>query len=301
MRRTGDKKREDKLGRRLYCLVDGVLTPMVYNYTDNQDSNLVYHDDLYVTSDHRLRTQQNLKGSKSLVTKIQEGNSQISPVAIFDYTFGFKGVTSDGIEDWLSSVDANRLNQSDNNKRPDVGANNGGVNGFVPANFVQSNFDFFSLTSTVTLSGDFTMFFFIKAIPNPLPKKVRLLGKSDDNDMYFSIGESVNKSYKISFASGSTAEAAISTPYWESHSTKILITVQRKSDALIIRENGTQVFTGTTPTSDFVFDQFGKLGNDGFETFNGNVYHFSAYNGHISSQLTQMEDSIITQSLLATE
>ena len=298
---------QDTLKDKVFATIDGVLQPIVYDSTQIDGS--VNKQNVFLTPQERILKRNNASNTKSVstvqelvVTDGVETAVQTTPLFVFDYQRGFADVTSGGnIKTWLSSVGSNKLTQSDANKRPDVGANGGGINRVVPANFVQPNFDFLSLSSTVTLSGDFTMFFFIIAIPFPLPKKVRLLGKSDDNDMYFSIGESINKSYKISFASGSTAEAAISTPYWESHSTKILITVQRKSDALIIRENGTQVFTGTTPISDFVFDQFGKLGNDGFETFNGNVYHFSAYNTLISTNLEDLENSIITQSLLATE
>ena len=298
---------QDTLKDKVFATVDGVLQPIVYDA--NNIDGTTNKQSVFMTPTQRLLKRKNASNTKSVSTVIEsevadgvETAVQTTPLFVFNYQRGFSEVTSGGnIKTWLSSIGSNSLTQSDANKRPDVGHNGGGVNRVVPANFVQPNFDFFSLSNTVTLSGDFTMFFFIIAIPNPLPKKFRLLGKSDDNDMYFSIAESANKSYKISFASGSSVQASISTKYWQSHSTKLLITLQRKSNTLIIRENGTQVFTGTTPTSDFVFDQFGKLGNDAFETFNGNVYHFSAYNSLISNNLEDLENSIITQASLAKE
>jgi hypothetical protein len=78
-----------------------------------------------------------------------------------------------------------------------------------------------------------------------------------------------------------------------------LITIQREGSKVYIRENGTQVATGTIPTSDFVFDQFGKIGNVSIPTFNGSLYHFSLYDGYISNELQSIENSIIKKASLA--
>lgn len=67
------------------------------------------------------------------------------------------------------------------------------------------------------------------------------MGKSDDNDMYFSIGETDDKSYVLSFSSGSSVECD-DTGYWTptTGSSKILITLQRSGTKLYIREDGKQ-------------------------------------------------------------
>ncbi len=300
---------------KVFATVDGVLEPIVYD-TKNTDGTTL-KDDVVLTPDSRLLKRKTARNTVSVstvqeivsttTTTPQKGTvvtkSEVTaiPSFVYEYRSGFSKITSNQVETWDSSFGRNTLTQSDANKRPDVGFDGKGTNKFVPASFVQENFDFLTFTTTETLSGDFTIFISIKAIPYPLPKLFRLLGKSDDNDMYLSIGESANKSYKISFASGSTVEVPISSLYWESHNTRVVVTIQRKSNVLTIRENGTQVFTGTTPTSDFVFDQLGKLGNDGFNTFNGNIYHISAYNTFISTNLERFENSIIKQTSLATE
>jgi len=110
--------------------------------------------------------------------------------------------------------------------------------------------------------------------------------------MYFSAGDVGNKSYKLSFSSSSSVTFDSSTFYYTPSSSPLLISVIRSKDQLTIRENGVEVGTQTCPTSDFVFDQFGRTGNIDL-SFNGGVWHFSAYDGVIKSKLIQVEDSII--------
>ena len=80
---------------------------------------------------------------------------------------------------------------------------------------------------------------------------------------------------------------------------KILITLQRSGTTLYIRENGVQVASETTPTTDFIFNQFGIRGGLTSDTYNGSLYHISAYNHYISTNLVDLENSIIKQALLA--
>jgi hypothetical protein len=118
--------------------------------------------------------------------------------------------------------------------------------------------------------------------------------------MYLSIGEGYNETYNLSFSSSS--EVVVSTTgYWQPSSRKLLITIQRSGSNVYIRENGTQIHTGTTPTSDFTFDQIGKIGNIAIPTFSGSMYHFSAYDGYITTRLSEMENSIIKKAALAKE
>ena len=63
-----------------------------------------------------------------------------------------------------------------------------------------------SLNSAITVTGDFTMFFYIEPTGTPVNKYFRLLGKSDDNNMFLSIGERSEKSYVISFDGSTSSE-----------------------------------------------------------------------------------------------
>ena len=68
---------------------------------------------------------------------------------------------------------------------------------------------------------------------------------------------------------------------------------------MYIRENGVQVATDTMPTTDFSFNQFGIIGGLTSDTYNGSLYHISAYNHYISTNLVDLENSIIKQASLA--
>ena len=285
-----DKDKE--LHNRLYCTIDGVLTPVIYKASER---DYITYTDLYVTNEKRISSQNALTKSISLSRRFKEVENSaevsISPLCVFDFHSNIKSDNSNVVA-WGSSYSSAQLSQSTTANQPMLGELGKGVNGFSPIFFKRDNSDFMSLNSSITVSGDFTMFFYIHPIAYPLHKQYRLLGKSDDNDMYISIGESFNESYNISFASGSEYATTISG-YWQPSSKKLLVTIQREGSKVYIRENGTQVATGTIPTSDFVFDQFGKIGNVSIPTFNGGLYHFSAYDGYLDSNLETVENAIL--------
>jgi hypothetical protein len=93
------------------------------------------------------------------------------------------------------------------------------------------------------------------------------------------------------------------TGYWTptTGSSKILITLQRSGTKLYIREDGKQAIEKTTPTTDFTFNQFGKRGNITTDSFNGSLYHFSAYNSYLQTNLEELEQSIIAKASLSKE
>lgn len=293
---TETKAKPKQQGYDIYCTVNGVLSPVVYTRTEIDGSS--YIDNVNLTKSKRVRRQISAKNTRSTLIPVTEGASTINAIASFTYDYGLKE-SSGNISYWLSSYDRINLEQSTTANQPDLGLYGKGVLEHSPIYFKRDNSDFMSLDSAITVSGDFTMFFYIEPIPvASLHKQYRLLGKSDDNDMYISIGESINESYNISFASGSEYATTVSG-YWQPSSKKLLITIQREGSKVYIRENGTQVATGTIPTSDFVFDQFGKIGNVSIPTFNGSLYHFSLYDGYISNELQSIENSIIKKASLA--
>lgn len=293
---TETKAKPKQQGYDIYCTVNGVLSPVVYTRTEIDGSS--YIDNVNLTKSKRVRRQISAKNTRSTLIPVTEGASTINAIASFTYDYGLKE-SSGNISYWLSSYDRINLQQSTTANQPDLGLYGKGILEHSPIYFKRDNSDFMSLDSAITVSGDFTMFFYIEPIPvASLHKQYRLLGKSDDNDMYISIGESINESYNISFASGSEYATTVSG-YWQPSSKKLLITIQREGSKVYIRENGIQVATGTIPTSDFVFDQFGKIGNVSIPTFNGSLYHFSLYDGYISNELQSIENSIIKKSSLA--
>jgi len=287
-----------KEGEKVFCTVNGTLQEVVYTkYNDNQES---FYENVRTTKQERLRLQQALTSTVSTIQPVLESGVNIYSKYNFDYGSGiidkFKNVVT-----WQSSVDNLYFEQTTVPNQPQLGVDARGVNGYSPIHFKAQNSEFMSLNSPISLSGDFTMFIYAEPIPivPKAYKKMRLLGNSLDNKIYLSIGEAITESYNMSFASGS--EIVVSaTGGWQPISKRLLITIQRNGSTFYIRENGVQVATGTIPTSNFVFDQVGKIGTD-TDTYNGSIYHLSAYSGYITSTLENLEKSIIKQASLAKE
>ena len=290
-----------KSANQLYCTVNNVFTPVVFSKT--QYDNTEYYEPVNITSKKRLKRQKSLKSVRSTNVPVKEAASTISPLFSFYYDAGLKEVDNDNnLQTWSSSIGSNKLTQANSSFRPDIGLNGKGIKGASPVYFNYNNTDHLVFGSGVTLTGDFTIFMYVEPIPivANIHKYHRFLGKSDDNDMYFSIGEFGNRSYTISFsATSAVSVSALPYEYWQPSSKKILITLQRSGSTMYIRENGVQVFSDTMPTADFAFNQFGVRGGLTSATYNGSLYHLSAYDGYISSELQSIENSIIKKSSFA--
>ena len=300
------------LSNKVNCNIDGVKTPVVNRFSENNYSSgeeYSYLNDLYVTSEKRIASQIGSKQGLNLRKTFSElvttttttaqgtttttATTNILPVCVFDF-FAKVYDTSGGITKWKSSFGTPTLSQTTSANRPSLGIEAKGVNGFTPIYFNTYQSDFMSLDSAITVTGDFTMFFYIKPIGNPLNKYFRLLGKSDDNNMFLSIAESANKSYKLSFDGSTSTELAIAQTYWIPRSDKLLITIQRSGTTLYVRENGTQIDSVSVSANDFTFDQVGKLGNNTDFFFNGSIYHLSVFDGYLKTNLEDIENSIIS-------
>lgn len=286
-------KRKDKtLSNRVYCTIDGVLTPVVYKALE---TNYTTYTDLFLTNDARIAQQKSLTKSTSISKKFEEIENNavvdVRPVCVFDFHSQVKSENSNVVA-MLSSYGLAELSQSTTANQPILGEFGKGVNGFSPIHFSIYNSSFMSLNSALTLSGDFTIFFYVKIIGHPVNKYMRFLGKSDDNNMFFSAGDASNKSYIMKFDSSNTVEFDSSTYYYKPTTNPVLITVRRNSDNLEIRENGVRIGSETCPTTDFTFDQFGRTGNIDL-SFNGGLYHFSAYDGYLNNSLETVENAIL--------
>lgn len=295
---------KELLKDKVYATIDGVLQPIIYDkkFIDSTTAK----ENVFLTPEKRLARRKAASNTKAVST-VQEIDGEtatvVSPEFVFDYSKGYAEVTSgNNIQTWLASFSNNQLTQANPSFRPDVGLKGNGVNGVSPAYFNYDNTDHFVFSSGVTLTGDFTIFMYVEPIPlvPNVHKYHRFLGKSDDNDMYFSIGEFGSRSYTISFSSSSSVSvSSLPYEYWQPSSKKILITLQRSGSTMYIRENGVQVATDTMPTTDFSFNQFGIRGGLTSDTYNGSLYHISAYNHYISTNLVDLENSIIKKASLA--
>jgi len=295
--------KQDALKNNVYATIDGVLQPIVYDTIE--PDGMGNKNNVYLTPEDRLAKRKAASNTKAISTvqEIVGGTATlVSPEFVFDYNKGYAEVTSgNNIKTWLASFSRNQLSQSDEALRPDVGLDGRGVNGFSPAYFSANNKDYMTFNNSITLSGDFTVFLYVEPIPEVanVHTNHRFLGKSDDADMYFSIGEYSNRSYSLSFSSSSIVLVSITGLYWKPTTKKLLITLQRSGSALYIRENGVQVASETTPITDFTFNQFGRIGGITSPTYNGSLHHISAYNEYISTNLEDLEQSIIKQASLA--
>jgi hypothetical protein len=286
-------KRKDKtLSNRLYCTVDGVLTPVVYKALER--SYIVYTD-LFVTNETRIAQQNSLTKSTSISKKFEEIENNVvvdvKPVCVFDFHSNVQA-TNNSVDLWRSSFGLLNLNQSTSANQPILGEEGRGKNGFSPIRFSIETSSFMSLSSSATLSGDFTILLYVKIIGHPVNKYMRFLGKSDDNNMFFSAGDTQNKSYIMKFDSSNIVQFDSSTYYYKPTDNPLLITVRRKGNVLEIRENGVSIGSQTCPTTDFTFDQFGRTGNINL-SFNGNLFHFSAYDGYLDNSIETVENAIL--------
>jgi len=307
--------------QKVYCTIDGVLTPVVYKeLTSSYKTGAEYssYNDLKITGQKRLIAQSSLKNASPIQgiiteevetttttpqagTVITNTKIKISPICVFE--FSHKVFDENGsISKWVSSFGSSSLSQSTSGKQPSLGFYGKGINGSAPLRFDAANTDFMSFDSAITLTGDFTLFFYVEPLKyEGTMKRQRLLGKSDNDNMFLSIGELANESHRLSFSSSNKVQVANTPKYWSPYQpvkedkNKVLISVVRDGTKLIIRENGLEVASEVVSTADFTFDQMGKVSDvesDGY-TMHASMYHFSAWNGAIVSGLDNIEASIL--------
>jgi len=303
--------KKQKLKNKLYCLVDGVLTPMVYQ--DKGEDGLDYYNDLMVSSPKRTM-QQSASFPRHSYSRIVEHNVEtttttpqagtvtthadvtIKPVFLFDYS---KQVVelSDKLATWKSCYGAYTLSNGTSNLAPKLGKRAGGVNDQSSIYFDgdQSTGDYLSSSANITLSGDFTIFIYFTIEQE---KYVRFVGKASDANVYISFNDDANMQFHFGLASSKTYTISMGSSTL-SRDTGTLVTVQRSGTTLYLRKDGLPIGSTTIATDDLVIDQVGRIGTSSF-TFGGNIHYMSGYDGYISTKLKTIEDSIITHSEKAT-
>lgn len=306
MSRRAKRKEKTNIDYCLYCLVDGVYTKMVYQERDF-DGNYFYNE-LRVAPTKKASRLKSLTPSTSrskltetvkTTTQTPQGvkktttTKEIKPTLLLDYGNSVND-TSGAVTSWGSSVGGYSFAQSTAANQPRLGIRSGGgVNGSSAIYFEQdaSNADFFRMSSgNVTLSGDFTIF--INFNPTIL-KYVHLLGNSSNSDIGF-YSDDFN-----TFSFGLGTGKVYNTSVEFAQNTNTLFTIQRNGTTLYVRKDGVQVGQHTVATDDFVVDQIGRTGTSTY-TLGGYIQHISAYDGYITTSLSEIEKQIIRNSSQAT-
>ena len=291
---------------KLYCLVDGVLTPMVY--TEKGEDGNEYYNELMISSPKRiiqisssaprhsfpLLTEFNVA---TTTTTAQKGtvttfaDVTIQPVFLFDYK---KQViqSASRLATWASCYGGFILSNSTSNLAPKLGRKAGGVNEESSIYFDgnHSEGDFVSSSANITMSGDFTLFLHFVYEQE---KYIRLLGKSSDANVYVGFNEDANRNFHFGLGSGKTYTISMGDDALTAAPT--LITVQRKGTTLTVRKNRKQIGSTTVATDDLVIDQVARWGTSNL-TFGGNISYLAGYDGCITTKLVSIERAIINHS-----
>ena len=305
------KSNINRTANRCYCLVDGVLTPMVYQ--KEAEDGALYYDDLHITSPNRLSFQQGLRQETAIRTQTETTTTTVTkptgvttttttttirPSFVWDYTYGIES-SSGLVSGWSASIGKEIFSQATSNLKPKLGERAGGVEGsssvFFDGGRVDGVGDYMSTSANVTVSGDFTMF--IYATPY-LNKYMRFLGNSADANVYISFHATGDQVFDFGLGSGKT----YSIDYKIANDLKTIesrketqLTIQRSGTTLYLRKDGVDMGSTTVSTDDFVFNQIGRVGTATY-TYGGYISHLSIYDGYISSRLSEMENSITIES-----
>ena len=322
--RDKTKSQSKNLGHPLWCTINGVLTPVVYQERDFDGFN--YYKEVFLTNSKKIRARESLKHVTNSNAPIQEVVTtttttpqgtitttelvKISPVAVFNFDFGVIE-DSDKVSKWNSSLGGYLLERSTADKRPIFGESGEGEPLSSSINFKfagDSSFNnFMSLNNSITLSGDFTIICTLKIFKLfDIFKKCRILGNSSDSDMFISAAESSVgsdiSSYEFSLSSSANGSLVVpNTGIFEPTNPITVLTIRRSKDRLVIRENSKQLTEGTILTDDVTFDQVGRLGTDDNATLNGVIFNISIYSGAIVSELENLEDEMLKIASHATE
>ena len=300
---------------KIFVTVNSVLQPLLFDETEDGITNKT---NVFLTPQERIFRRSTAKNQKPIVqieevvttttTTPQRGTvttttiQKVDPIVVFQFFHGVRKVDSNNfVEIWQSSFGRNLLRQETQANKPTVGIDGRGVVNENAIFFDSNNTDkqFMSLADPVTLTDNFTLFFYIcpKKVHGKAYVNMALLGKSDDNNMFLSIGEATNEAYKISYSASASLAQTITAKFWTPTFDQGLITVIRKDSILTIRENGVVIFSEKTNNLDFTFDQFGRIGNGSSPfNFHGLLYHFSAFDFALETQLESIENKIIKES-----
>jgi len=310
------KSQTKNIGFPLYCTVNGVLTPVLYSETDLDGND--YYKEVFLTNAKKIRARKSLSQASISTSPLTEtvttttvkpqgtttttSQVEISPVVSFNYNFGIQE-TSGAVTLWNSAMGGYALTQGTTANQPLLGERGAGEPLSSSINFrfndSASTNDYMTLNNSITLQGDFTMFFFFRMNAYAGAYKfLRLLGNSSDATTFVSASETINKGYKFSVG-GSSVEQ--SKENFKPSNELTQLTVQRNGSTLIIREDGVEVVNDTIATTDFTFDQVGAVGGTYSSTINANIYHISVYNGYIQTDLERIESEITKLAAKATQ
>ena len=287
----------------LYCVIDGVYTPVVYQQVAEDEE--LYYNEVKVMPRNKIARRESLKGghqpvvikeSVTTTTTKPQGTtttttvSSVSPLAIFDYRSNIQH-SSELIGSWDSTLTSVYLEQTTSANKPRLGRRKGGSANNVAPFFVKGTANdtgsYMSFNSALTISGDFTIMAYFR--PNNI-KYVRMLGNSSDSNIFLSFNEDSSLNLHFGLGSGKTHAISLGTSAI-GFDKNYQVTIQRSGTTLYARVNGTQAATATVTTDDFVINQLGRVGTS-INTFGGHIMHLSIYDGYITSRLPYLEKAI---------
>ena len=302
----------NKKRNKLYTLISGVYTPLVYEEQDVD--GLYYYRDVYVTDPERLSKQQAIinRGARNsdvtefdvvTTTTPQRGTvtttteKKVTNVLYLTYKHNVTSVDSDGkyagvrVSQWDSVKAGISFRQSTASNQPYIGGIGGGKVGNSPLFFAHELDTHLESTSNITLQNDFTIFI---SFSYEISKYIRLLGNSSDANVFISFNENVNQNFHFGLASGLDYTITIPESSKLKRETPYLLTLIRKGTDLKLRLNGTEIGTTTVATNDLVINTIGRAKDTSF-FFGGYMNAILFWDGALDTRLEDIENNMIDE------
>ena len=302
----------NKKRNKLYTLISGVYTPLVYEEQDVD--GLYYYREVFVTDPEKLAKQKsiiNRSAKNSDVTEVdvvttttpQRGTvttttqKKVSNTAYLTYKRNVTSVDSNGkyagvrVSQWDSIKGSFSFTQSTALNQPYVGGLGGGIAGRSPLFFEQSSGSRLESSSDITLQNDFTIFI---SFSYEQYKYVRLLGNTSDANVFISFNEDSNENFHFGLGSGLTYTITIPEASKLQRETPYLLTLIRKGTNLTLRLNGTEIGTTTVATNDLVINAIGRAKDTSF-FFGGYMNAIMFWDGALDIKLGDIENNMISE------
>jgi hypothetical protein len=296
---------------KLYTLIDGVFTPMLYEQQET-DGNY-YYSEVLVTDPERITRQQlvvnrdnsnsNFNEIEVLINQTAQGttttsaNVSVTNSSFFTYKRGVLSNDSDGkysgirVSDWNSIKSDLSFTQSTTLNQPYVGGKSGGRVGFSTPYFDKGS-SFMTSSANITLQNNFTIFALFNL---EIKQKARLLGNNSDADVFVSFNENSDENLHIGFGSGNTYIIPTTTKLELNRS--YVLTLVRKSNVLTTRIDGVKQAETNVTSNDLVINTLGRA-IDSSEFFGGSIGGVQFWNGALSLSLDKIESALIKQNLV---
>ncbi len=293
---------------KLYTLIDGVYTPMLYEQQESDGD--YYYSEVLVSDPERVTKQQlilNRDNSNSnfdeldvLINQTAQGTTttsssvSVTNSSFFTYKRGVLSNDSDGkysgvrVSEWNSIKSDVSFTQSTTLNQPYVGGKSGGRVGFSTPYFDKGS-SFMTSSANITLQNNFTIFALFNL---DILQRARILGNNSDADVFVTFNENADSNLHVGFGSGNTyiipttTKLELNRPY--------VLTLVRKSNVLTTRIDGVKQAETSVTGNDLVINTLGRA-IDGSEFFGGSIGGVQFWNGALSLSLDKIESALIKQ------